>query len=151
MGNRMYLVLGDPSHDGHGKYRKVLVETNKSVVEIQDAYRASCKKTGLCFDGRAGYKYNLCAEYEDNRLTGDVLRILEEYKFPVNELNIDEDDGGQGAYIDEDEFVALWFWFVKLSLPDMEYHLPKDDKIPVINGWGGTARLNAEFGYGLYR
>jgi hypothetical protein len=34
--NKMYLVLGDWSDDGHGKYKKILVKCNKTVKEIQD-------------------------------------------------------------------------------------------------------------------
>jgi len=38
--DRMYIVLGDWSDDGHSE--KVLIESNKTVSEIQDAYRSSC-------------------------------------------------------------------------------------------------------------
>lgn len=47
-------------------------------------------------------------------------------------------------------YVKLWFWFVRLSLPDMMIDLPKEeDTIPCINGyWNGN--LNVQFGYALY-
>jgi len=49
--NKMYLVLGDWSDDGHGKYEKVLVEVNKTIEEVQNAYKNSCKLTGISFNG----------------------------------------------------------------------------------------------------
>ena len=35
----MYLVLGDWSEDGHGRSQKILVNVNKSVSEVQQAYK----------------------------------------------------------------------------------------------------------------
>lgn len=42
----MKLVLGDWSDDGNGKTEEFILEVNKTVAEIQEAYKQSCKLTG---------------------------------------------------------------------------------------------------------
>ncbi len=53
--NKMYLVLGDPSQDGHSQYDKVLFEVNKTLEEVQQAYKDSCKLTGISFNHSYDY------------------------------------------------------------------------------------------------
>jgi hypothetical protein len=53
--NKMYLVLGDWSNDGHGKHDKYLLESNVDVSVIQQAYKDSCKLTGVSFNHNEDY------------------------------------------------------------------------------------------------
>jgi len=151
--NKMYLVIGDWSDDGHGKYEKVLVEVNKSVEEVQNAYKASCKLTGISFNGNEDYteqgrdweeagKYQIAVDYEESKLTKETEEILIKHNCPADILDTYKEE----QYVDT--FVALWFWFVGLSLQELEYKVSKDD-IPNINGYWNK-NLNAGFGYGLY-
>ena len=71
----MYLVLGDWSDDGHGKTEKICLEFNKTVEEIQQAYKDSCKLTGINFHSADG----LCVEYEDNSVSDKYMEILEQF------------------------------------------------------------------------
>lgn len=41
LNNQMDIVIGDWSDDGHGKSKKIRVSTNKTKLEMQDAYLAS--------------------------------------------------------------------------------------------------------------
>lgn len=147
--NRMYLVMGDWSNDGHGKSDKILVEVNKTVKEVQDAYKASCKLTGISFNHNEDFTgikrdydeavdHHIFTEYEGCHVSQTCIDILAKYG-----IEIDEDEG----YCPED-FAELWFKFVKLSLPDLEFNFVKDD-IPCINGYWNS-NLNVQFGYGLY-
>ena len=154
--NRMYLVLGDWSDDGHGKSEKLLIESNKTVEEIQNAYKDSCKLTGISFNGdkedytetNRGYmevdKYRIAVEYEDFKLTDEVVEVLTKYDCPKELME---------NYIEEaysKTFTQLWFWFVSLSLPLVEYKKVLEvDSIPCINGYW-SKNLNEQFGYGLY-
>ena len=154
---QMYLVIGDWSDDGHGKYKKILLEVNKSVEEVQNAYKASCKLTGISFNsgnedytekGREIYgeaeKYQIAVEYEDADLTNETEEILVKHGCPSDILETYKEE----PYIDS--FVSLWLWFVSLSLPDIKYELGQDSNIPNINGYWDK-NLNAGFGYGLFR
>ena len=155
--HKMYLVLGDWSNDGHGKTEKILVETPSTVVEVQRAYKDSCKLTGFSFhagdsgsdytetdrDWRERSKYEICCEYEDSGISDEVLVLLDKFKFPFM-----RDIENCGNFLDDDLFVVLWMWFIRLSLPDFTYEIVKDD-IPVINGYWNK-ELNESFGYGLY-
>jgi hypothetical protein len=161
--NKMYLVLGDWSNDGHGKYDKVLVESNKTVREIQDAYKASCKLTGVSFnhnddftgrtrDYREAHKYHIATDYERGfDVTDEAKQALKDAGFDVEKhfaFGMDQD----GEQIEDNDVIFLYLWteFVKLSLPDLIINkIPEDESIPVINGyWNGN--LNVQFGYGLY-
>jgi len=153
----MYIVLGDWSDDGHGKSDKVLVETNYEVDEMQEAYKKSCRMTGISFnhdedftgvkkDYREAKRYHICTEYEDTSLSEECVDILRVHGCPLEDFcYADEGD----VYIDHDQFLGLLMWFVSLSLPDFKWEkvVEKDD-IPCFNGYWGD--LNVQFGYGLY-
>jgi len=155
--NKMYLVLGDWSSDGHGKSEKVLVESNKTVREIQDAYKASCRLTGVSFNGNDDFtglerdwkeedKYHIATEYEQG------WEVSDEAKQALRAAGYDVDKHFSFG-MDEDNdviFLHRWTEFVKLSLPDLVINkLPEDKSIPVINGYWDD-NLNVQFGYGLY-
>ena len=156
--NKYKLVIGDWSDDGHGKCEDFLFEVNKPLEEIQQAYRDSVVLTGTKFhhnqDG------SIPTDLEAKALA--ILTDYEEYRIPVEaldrlktqglELSFEygledwEDDGDSG--VNGPEGVAtLIMWFIKLSLPGLEYKLIKDD-VPSINGWWGN--LNHQFGYGVF-
>jgi hypothetical protein len=161
--NKMYLVLGDWSDDGHGKYDKVLVESNKSVEEIQDAYKASCKLTGVSFNHNEDFterkrnykekqKYQIATEYEQGfNVSDEAKQALRDAGFDVEKhfaYGMDEDND----QIEDNDVIFLYLWteFVKLSLPDLIINkIAEDNSIPVINGYWND-NLNVQFGYGLY-
>ena len=164
--NKMYLVLGDWSDDGHGKHDKVLLQSNISVNEIQNAYKASCKLTGVSFNDNDDYtesnrswedrgEYQVCVEYENNTLSDTVFKVLTKFGLTKKLLNSfgTEDMMGEDDEIClyEESYVNLWIWFVKLSLPKDAVIEKVDvkDEIPVINGYWNK-NLNVQFGYGLY-
>jgi hypothetical protein len=159
----MYLVLGDWSGDGHGKSEKVLVESNKTVKEIQNAYKASCKLTGVSFnhnddftgrsrDWREAKKYQIATEYEQGfKVSDEAKQALKAAGYDADKhfaFGMDE----EGDQVEDNDVIFLHIWteFVKLSLPDLVMNkIPEDDSIPVINGYWDK-NLNVQFGYGLY-
>jgi len=153
--NKMYLVLGDWSEDGHGKSNKILIQVNKTVEEVQNAYKDSCKLTGISFNGNEDYtqinrlwvessNYRIAVDYEEYKLTNEVKEVLKKFKCPKEIY----ENYNEEAY--DITYVALWFWFVSLSLPGLEYDINEDDDgIPCINGYW-SKNLNVSFGYGLY-
>ena len=164
--NKMYLVLGDWSDDGHGKHDKILLESNVSVKDIQDAYKASCKLTGVSFNHNEDFtetkrgweeadKYRIACKYEDSQLSKFVFDILAKHGLTKEMLeewdteNIQDEE--EDISLITESYIQLWIWFVKLSLPSVAVIkiVEEKDNIPVINGYWND-NLNVQFGYGLY-
>lgn len=147
---KMKLVIGDWSKDGHSQSREVVYEVNKTVLEVQEAYKASCLLTTVRFDQstptgvKRDYqeqdKYQVAVEYEQTTLSKEAYDILKSYIPEIDNYVCDE------FYFEDYE--GLWWAFVKISLPDVTYSEEKSD-IPNINGWWDD-NLNESFGYGLF-
>lgn len=169
--NKMYLVLGDWSNDGHGKSDKVLLESDRTVKEVQEAYKASCKLTGVSFNHNDDYTgldrdyedskhYRIAVDYDSPVIPAKSLEILKKFGFTFYDLGISEVDiedflidslqeNGDLLIENDDIFVKLWIWFVKLSLPKGAILKEIEETTPLINGFWDTD-LNVQFGYGLY-
>lgn len=159
--NKMYLVLGDWSGDGHEKYDKILVESNFNVDVVQQAYKDSCKLTGVSFNynedftGGTKNKIQVATEYEEGYIPVAALEIFVK-KFGLTP-EIMDNWGSDDPYeedenfsLNQDSFVNAWIWFVKLSHPNLEIRVvPDKENIPCINGYWSN-KLNVQFGYGLY-
>ena len=150
--NRFKIVLGDWSDDGHGKYEHYIIQANKPVNEVQEAYKKSCQLTGVSFnDSGNDYtgrnytheeqeKFHVCTNYEQNVISKEVVEVFRSWNCPF-EL--------QDGYVEDiDEFVQLLLWFISLSLPDLKTEFI-DDVIPVFNGYWDE-NLNVQIGYGLF-
>ena len=153
--NEMYLNVGDWSKDGHECYGKILVKVNKTVEEVQQGYKDSCKLTGLSFNHNEDYTgkglgygspYQIATEYEDPAISSKAIEILKEFGI-VFEMDLDESE----YYINgTEDFTNIWFQFVQLSIPDLQWGIvKKKDNIPNINGFRNN-NLNCQFGYGLF-
>lgn len=151
--NKMKLVLGDWSKDGHNQHETIMVETNKTVEEIQQGYKDSCKLTTVSFNHNEDYTgvgrhysisddYEIATNYEERQIPDKAKEILEKYN------GFDEIYEFYSEEASEDNFTKLWFWFVSLSIPDLVWNKIEDDA-PVINGFWNK-NLNVQFGYGLY-
>jgi len=153
----MKLVLGDWSDDGHGKSREVVYDVNHTLEDVQEAYKQSCKTTGVSFNHNDDFTgverkypedklYRICTDYEDSYISEEAFNELRKY---IDEdtlykyIGEPDEDGDRWV----DDFEGLWWEFVKISLPDLCYKEEKN-KIPAINGWWGD--LNVQFGYGLF-
>lgn len=152
----MRLILGDWSDDGHGHSKEKTFVVNYPVHDVQEAYKASCKLTGVSFNHNEDYtdirrdwqeakKYQIATEYEQSGLYPESYNILKQY--PGFEEIVDPEPYDGQYYFDD--FSELWWWFVKLSLPDLVYSYKKESRPPVINGYWND-NLNVQFGYGLF-
>lgn len=152
---KMYLVLGDPSGDGHMQTEKILLESTHPVEDIRKAYRDSCKLTGISFhhaeddftgikrDWREADKYHIATEYEENRVPDTCADILKTFGIIVPKRDEDKEAYKQ-FYNKNDWFTKLWISFVKLSLPELEMDFYE---IPSINT---TVEMDVQLGYGLF-
>lgn len=64
------LTIGDWSDDGHGKTERFVINTNLTVDQIQQAYKAGSKKLGFNFVDEC------CHDYEDNILNKNIVDKL---------------------------------------------------------------------------
>lgn len=167
--NKIYIVLGDWSNDGHSRSEKYLIKMNKTKKEMQDAYKASCKTLGISFNHNDDFtgvqrsyserkKYQICAEYEDCTISKETLEILIAAGAPLADI-FDEDalkwamldsdaEEYESLFVNEDTFVSLLMWFISYSLEGFKWETT-NDTVEVFNGYW-DANLNVQLGYGLY-
>jgi hypothetical protein len=124
---------------------------------VQQAYKDSCKLTGVQFnhnesytgnENRSNEEYQICTDYEDGYMSYTCATLLGKHG-DLSEICGDDYDEETGeVYLgDESTFTEFWFWFVSLSLKDFEWKILTEDA-PCINGyWSNT--LNHQFGYGI--
>ena len=154
---KVKLTIGDWSKDGHGLSEFFVYEVNKSVSEIRQGYKDSCKKLGLQFNENKNYSglaehfdygtnLHICTEYERDLLSVEAKDILFNNGIDINE------------YFDEcvelEGFAELIMAFIKISVPDLiweegSFKRSELKTIEPINGWWND-ELNVTFGYGLF-
>lgn len=132
---KVKLNLGDWSQDGHNQTEVVILEVNKTVKEIQEAYLKSCKDSGVEL-------HRLCSDYDENIIDDADLQDLEDFGIKWLFEHVEDN-----LIWDTTSFTNLILDFIKISLPDLTYKIVEDD-IPNLNGFWGD--LNVTFGYGLY-
>lgn len=154
---RFYIVLGDWSNDGHGKSKKILIESNFTHDKLQNAYLKSCKKTDIAFHSNNQAKITVCTEYEQSKLTIDIFEVLTKFNCPFNDLELDgigdtliTENNCEDCYFNETSYLNLLMWFISLSMPSNFTWQKIDDNIPNFNGYWDE-KLNITIGYGLYQ
>jgi hypothetical protein len=152
---KFYIVLGDWSHDGHGKSEKILIKSNLPVEDVQKAYKKSVKDTGFDF------AEEVCSEYNDNSVRDKAFEFFQKYKSPLSEFGLEHARGypsGEGAITEdnyddymftEDSLVNTLMWFIGLSAGEGWEWEEITDEIPCFNGYWSDI-VNNSFGYGLY-
>lgn len=162
--NKMKLELGDMSNDGHGKTATILLQSNVDVSTIRKAYKDSCYLTDVQFNSNDRFtktkykwqedeKYEAVVQYEDSYLSSFIVDKLSKFGLTedlLSSFNIEKDVKHHRYFMYKYNFVPLWIWFVKLSLPeDTIIEVIEDDDIPSINN-GPRNELNTQIGYGLF-
>ena len=142
----MKLTIGDWSKDGHNRMEHYYLNSNYDVHQVREAYKNSCKKTGVTFNHNEDYTglgltydspRQIWCEYEEREISEDALKIL-------NDFGIDCE-----ATADTEEAAEIIMKFIALSLPDdFKYEFCKLDAEPINGYWNGE--LNCQFGYGLF-
>ena len=160
------ISIGDWSSDGHGISETLPFECNYAVEDLINAYKKSCKKTGLQFNHNEDYTGHkpknwsansdyenrlICTEYEDGVLHAFARNILKEHGIDpfIDEEN---DDENECMFDDGTEFAELILEFIKISLPDLKWEEAAVKKsamnsLPSLNEGG---KLNVQFGYGIF-
>jgi hypothetical protein len=159
---KVKLIIGDCSGDGHDIKEIFVFESNKTNIEIYEAYEESCKLTGLILGGYDHTGLNLDWKHPENldRRVASMYLSNKISKLAENILllhGIDVWDGFDKEYFEDNDlveidgvghFFELWLNFVKLSLPDLileevSYKKSELKDIPKIGNY-------PTFGYGIF-
>lgn len=152
------LVLGDWSEDGHGISKNILVDCNcNNVIDIQNAYKESCRKLGVQFNHTEDYTgkhlqygdpHLIWTEYSEDDMSAVAYDILNKAGC-FDGIYVEKTDKGRYYIEDLEECARLIMNFIALSMPDnFAYKIVKENH-PCINGYWNE-NLNSQFGYGLF-
>ncbi len=155
---RIKFVIGDWSGDGHSRKEEFLIDSNYNLEELQEAYKRSCKLTGLTFDGDFEYtgldliwtdaEYDdrqVCVEYEDRYISKLAESILLLKGIDVRK-DFESESKDKVALYGAEDYLTLLLKFIKLSLRSFTWRIVKDD-MPCFN-ISEDRRMN--LGYGLF-
>jgi len=106
------LEVGDGSGDGHSMTQVVVIESNLSHKNLQEAYEKGSKIIG--FD----LKKKVACEYEDRVISEEYLEILASHNIQVKWQ--DEYDEKERE-LWSNTWVYLWLDIAKLGNPSLEY------------------------------
>ena len=157
---QVFLTIGDWSKDGHGDFEKVYYCVNYPVADIQQAYKDSCKVTGVqfnhnkCHTGKSdGPVYDqILTEYGNDQIRPHEIEALREHKVITDQWLAERQlvESEQHITVTEPKDVAdLIMRFIALSMPDDFVYAELENSGEPINGWGDK-NLNCQFGYGIY-
>lgn len=152
------LVLGDWSEGGHGILKEVLIDCNcDHVTDIQNAYKASCKKLSVQFNDGEDYTgknfpcrdpHFIWTNYQEDDMSPIAYDILNKAGC-FQEIYVEENDDGQYYIESLEDCARVIMNFISLSMPeDFSYQIVRNC-YPCINGYWND-NLNVEFGYGLF-
>jgi hypothetical protein len=146
------MPIGDWSKDGHGECDEIDFVSNCAAGDLQEAYKASVKLTGISFDYDTDPSATLvCADYGDYIIPTAVMDKFVELGYSaVIDGDFIEEDGisfmGEGK-----SFAELILWFIGLSMPkDWEWYIVEKPKPIYLNGFWSKPGWDVSFGYGLY-
>lgn len=125
--NSSYKIeIGDPSDDGHGRYKIFYVQAAKDSTQAF----LKLKERGIDFQ-------EMCEEYQCSNLTSDQVQKLAELGISDEQMNYFKEQDG---FVDGPEhYVDLMIECLNLVDTELEMELIKEEYVPSI----GT------FGYGL--
>ncbi len=160
-GMKMRIAIGDWSNDGHGKCEDIIIEVNKDIDELREAYKRSCREYKIYVHfGQEKYDFaslglsfadnmemELCGDYGENYVNEIWTKFLTEQEYPRLK-NVTGDLGGYKTTVGEYEFLEIIMWFIGLTTPDLEWEVVNEE-IPYWNGYWAEG-FNISLGYGLY-
>ena len=124
------LVIGDESHDGHGMTATYRIRSNMPSSAVCAAYTAMKEKTGVDFAAGG----NVCGEYDETRLTEDVVRRLRACGVHAPDAEY---------WLNTDDFVELLLAFIMAGDKELELAVINDE--PTL-----LSAVGFGWGYGLF-
>ena len=115
------------------------IESKSKYPRVRQAYKESCKLTGLTFSGNymdvpsSQHDYEkrfICCIYEENKLTPFQREILKTFNCPFEQF-LEE---AEHCTADQDDYWNVYpqglakmiMWFISLSIPDLEFEMVQE-------------------------
>jgi len=126
MNNIHNIMSGDWSNDGHGMTQSIIIRSNLTKEQIEQAYKEGIEIIGFDF------KEDYCREYEDDFLPNEIIEKLKLHGIYVN---FESDNKGDGVHINPDEYTELYLKICQLGDSDFKYTIIKTPEVH-IGGYG---------------
>jgi hypothetical protein len=129
--NKIKLVAGDWSSDGHGMTEVIWIESNLDLKSLEQAFKKGCKITKVKFE-------NVAARHQDSTISIEDVAKLEKFGFDISKYSwYEEPDDDAWTLQDVDAFCDIWLWIAKIGNPDLQYNMVHVNE-PAINigGYG---------------
>jgi len=123
---RIALLMGDESADGHGMTTRVTIQSNFSKTEIENAYKLGIEKVGFDFIE------TVAIEHEDHTLSEEQYSMLVKAG-----IDIIVEIGYKGKrWIDQEEFADIYLKIAKLGNKKLKCSVVNDTNVIDIGGYG---------------
>lgn len=131
MKNKIRLVVGDWSKDGHEKSSDVYISCNLTAKEIEKAYKKGAKAIGL------DVRETVASEYQDPYLLKEHYEKLKKagYKEELEPYD-DTEKTPTKFYINDDCFAEMFMFVAKVGNPALEYELAENSESVNVGGYG---------------
>jgi len=126
---RISLLMGDDSNDGHGRTNLYYIQSNFSPTEIGNAYKLGVEKLGFDFIKEIAVKY------DDSDLSKEIFDKLIEGGVAVP-LDIDLNEDGS-VFLDSDVYALFYLNIAKFGNKKLKF-FPVNGRTNVIDigGYG---------------
>lgn len=128
------LLTGDPGGDGHEKTDSVVITSNLSPKELEEAFIRGEKVIGIDFA-------NQFRDYESNQLPFEMIQKMSKHfdtGFNVPQ-DIDPNEVDSSRYDEtlcSSEYTDLWLEIAKIGNPELVYEYCKTGPTLAIGGYG---------------
>lgn len=128
--NKIRLILGDWSGDGHGKSEDIYVECNLDKDNLAKAFDAGVKKLEVDIS-------DCCSDYEDSSIPRDIYQIIAavDPKWTKKLLG-EEEPENEYDYVEYKTFATLWMLTAQAGNPDLKWDFCEDSPYIAIGGYG---------------
>ncbi len=128
--HKFTISVGDEYDDGHGKYKKYVILSNKPLKEVEKALKAAKKKYPKL------NPENYCRDYEDSKIDKKTMDALIIAGYPEDKFdNIREDTGEQ--YVGSDDMLNITLFFLTLGDPELNLvEMEEPEALDITIGYG---------------
>lgn len=160
---KIRFVIGDHSHDGHGRKEVFIVSSNKSGQDVVDLHRLCKSKLGFDIsDILSDYNKNIISSKillillqhniikQDDVLIEELIEEAEEYQIKDFELNITKIEELYSKFyydletVNQSYVLNLWFNILKYLDPNLTLKIIQERDIFKLDSYVGSP------GYGLF-
>lgn len=121
------LIIGDFGGDGHDKRKSIIIYSNLSSKDMQNAYNIGAEKIGVDLINE------IAVEYEDTNFSDEKLKKYLKFEI-IEKMKWDWNDKCD-FYLDIESYIDVYLFTILIGNPNFEYKIQQLDKID-IGGYG---------------